>query len=77
MTEKDFNKAREILDRIKHIEKFSSDIYHNPYIAKERGDGREGNYLSWVDDKNETLKSLILDWCEKERHRLEKEMEEL
>ena len=76
MTEKAFNEAKGILARIERINKFRSDLYYNPYIVRDK-DERNGSYLSLIDDKDNTLRNLITDWCNKEQEKLRKEMEEL
>ena len=76
MTEKTFNEAKKILNRIERIDSFCSDVWYSPYITKGK-DERNGNYLSWVDDEIGSLRNLIVGWCDKEKEKLRKELEEL
>lgn len=76
MTEKTFNEAKEILEKIEYIGKLRRYMFSNPTI-KEKKDDYEYIYLSWADNENGELKQTIIHWCDNEIKRLQTMFNEL
>lgn len=84
MTRDDFKTAQDILYKIEKIDEIIDIMRNAPFIGAERiGEsglnyGIDKVYVSWVDnDDYDSLKEIILDWCNNEAERLNGLLEEL
>ncbi len=84
MTRDDFEKAKNILNRIENVDEVIKIMSRSPFIGAERVSSEIGLsnafdkiYLYWIDNDNRSLKETILNWCKNEKDRLNKLLEEL
>lgn len=68
MTKELYQKAQGIINNIERIERFKHSTLNNPLIKEQ---------LLWADNEQGDLKKIIIEWCDNEISKLQKEFESL
>ena len=76
MTEKSFEEAKKILNKIEHVKQLRSWLFHS-LLIKSHKDDRDYMYLSWADNEDGELKNIMIAWCDEEIKRLQARFDEL
>jgi hypothetical protein len=75
MKQDTFDKARRIVKDIERLESFRQSVSNNPNIQFDNVN--INLYLSWIDSDDQSLRDIILKWCEDRIESLQKQLADL